>query len=97
MISRIGAGNYIGKYALSCTQEIPVFFQPFTLLCDGGNDQFAKKYCAIMVRFWDDSKRKVVTRFLAMPVCNIATADALFKSIKKELELHNIAWKNVIG
>ena len=27
MISRIGAGNYIGKYALSCTQDIPVFFQ----------------------------------------------------------------------
>ena len=30
---------------------------PFTLLCDGGNDQFAKKYFAIMVKFWDDSKR----------------------------------------
>ena len=50
-----------------------------------------------MVRFWDDSKRKVVTRFLAMPVCNIATTDALFKSIEKELESHNIPWKNVVG
>ena len=26
--------------------------QPFTILCDGGNDNFEKKYFGIMVRFW---------------------------------------------
>ena len=34
MISRIGAGNYIGKYALSCTQDIPVFFRCFVYNLD---------------------------------------------------------------
>ena len=27
--------------------------QPFTSLCDGGNDNFEKKYFGIIVRFWD--------------------------------------------
>ena len=70
---------------------------PFTILCDGGNDQFGKKYFAIMVRVWDDSKRQAVTRFLAMPVCNVSTAEALFNAVEYELESHDIAWNNVIG
>ena len=46
---------------------------PFTILCDGGNDKYIKKYFAIMVRYWDDPSKKTVTRFLAMPVCSNAT------------------------
>ena len=42
---------------------------PFTILCDGGNDKYNKKYFVIMVRYWDDPSKKTVTRFLAMPVC----------------------------
>ena len=47
--------------------------QPFTILCDGGNDNFEKKYFGTMVRFWDEKLGKVVTRFLDAPMCNIAT------------------------
>ena len=50
-----------------------------------------------MVRVWDDSKRQAVTRFLAMPVCNISTAEALFNAIEHELESNNIPWETVIG
>ena len=50
-----------------------------------------------MVRLWDDFKQKAVTRFLAMPVCNISTAEALFNAIENELESHNIPWENVVG
>ena len=70
---------------------------PFTLLCDGGNDQSGKKYFAIMVRIWDNTKRQAMTRFLAMPVCNDATAAALFTAVSSELESRDIPWKNVIG
>ena len=70
---------------------------PFTILCDGGNDQFGRKYFAIMVRVWDDSRRQAVTRFLAMPVCNVSTAEALFNAIESELESYDIPWKNLIG
>ena len=31
---------------------------PYTILCDGGNDQFGKKYFAIMVHFCSDTARQ---------------------------------------
>ena len=71
--------------------------QPFTILCDGGNDNFEKKYFGIMVRFWDEQIRKVATRFLDAPVCNIATGETLFNALAGVLETRNIPWKNVIG
>lgn len=33
-----------------------------------------KKYFTVMVRYWDDIVQHVVTQFLAMPVCDIASA-----------------------
>ena len=71
--------------------------QPFIILCDGGNDNFEKKYFGIMVRFWDEQIRKVATRFLDAPVCNIATGETLFNALASVLETRNIPWKNVIG
>ena len=82
----------IVKYALA-----PVFTakvvnicrtSPFTLLCDAGNDQFGKKCFAIMVRVWDESREQAVTRFLAMLVHNVSTAEALFDAINSEFECH---------
>ena len=70
---------------------------PFTILCDGGNDQVYKKYFAIMVRYWSDTARQPVTRFLAMPVCNVSTAEALFDAMAQELHSRNIPWSNVVG
>ena len=59
-----------------CTIGYKGLKQPFTILCDGVNDNFEKKYFGIMVRFWDEKLRKVVTRFLDAPVCNIATGES---------------------
>ena len=70
---------------------------PFTRLCDGGNDQWDRKYFAIMVKYWDKKLCTVVTRFLAMSVCNVATAQALFDAMEGELNSHSIPWCNVIG
>ena len=38
----------------------------FSILCDGGNDQDARKFFAIMVRFWDENARHAITQFLAI-------------------------------
>ena len=38
---------------------------PFTLLCDGGNDQSHQKYFGITVRYWDKKFKQPVTRFLS--------------------------------
>ena len=70
---------------------------PFTLLCDGGNDQTDRKYFGIMVRYWDEVAQHPVTRFLCMPVCNVAMAQSLFTAIEQEFESRNIPWSNMIG
>ena len=58
---------------------------PFSILCDGGNDQLDKKYFAILVCYWEDITNQVVTRFQALPVCNISTSQALFDALALEL------------
>ena len=70
---------------------------PFSILCDGGNDQMDRKFFAIMVRYWDQAQRQAVTRFLALPVCNVATAEALFQCLAHEIESRSIPWSNVVG
>ena len=91
----------IMKHALSphFNDEVSQMCQssPFTILCDGGNDQAERKYFAIMVRYWDDKSCQAVSRFLAMPVCNVSTAEALFDAMDRELESRKIPWSNVIG
>ena len=71
--------------------------QPFSILCDGGNDNFHKKYFGILVRLWDESRREVVVRFLDCPVCNIATGQTLFQALEATLQSRSIPWENVIG
>lgn len=70
---------------------------PFTIMCDGGNDDMDRKYFGLMVRYWDDAFEQAVTRFLAMPICNIATGETLFNAIDAELRTHDIPWGNVVG
>ena len=71
--------------------------QLFSILCDGGNDNFGKKYFGILVRLWDENRREVVVRFLDYPVCNIATGETLFQALEATLQSRSIPLKNVIG
>lgn len=50
-----------------------------------------------ILRSWLGTARQPVTRFLCMPVCNIATAEVLFEALSKELESRYLPWSNVIG
>ena len=54
---------------------------PFTIMCDGGNDQADKKYFGIIIRHWKKDARQAVTMFLCY---------AYFES-------HAIARENVKG
>ena len=60
--------------------------QPFSILCDGGNDNFRKKYFSILVRLWDENWRKVVVHFMDCPFCNIATGETLFQALEATLQ-----------
>ena len=44
---------------------------PFSVLCDSGNDQIDRNFFAIYFCYWDQSQSQAVTRFLALPVCNM--------------------------
>ena len=68
----------------------------FSILCDEGNDSDDKNF-AILVRLWDENLGKPMTRFLDMPVCNIATGEKLFDLIDKSLSDRHIPWTNVVG
>ena len=70
--------------------------QPFTILCDGGNDNF-EKYFGVMVRLWDDCRDEVVVCFLDCPMCNIGTGETLFEALADVLQKRDIPWKNVVG
>ena len=50
-----------------------------------------------MVRYWDESERCSITKFLAMPVCNVATGENMFNALSMEMYSRNIPWSNVIG
>ena len=70
---------------------------PFSILCDGGNDQDIRKFFAFMVRYWDESARCAITKFLTMPVCNVATGETMFNALSMKLYSRKIPWSNVIG
>ena len=59
--------------------------QLFSILCDGGNDNFQKKYFGILVRLWDEAQCKVVVHFLDCAVCNIATGETLLQALETAL------------
>ena len=69
---------------------------PFSILCDEGNGT-DNKYFAILVRLWDERVNMPATRFLDMPICNIANAENLFHHIDEALTKRNIPWSNVVG
>ena len=69
--------------------------QPFVILCDGGNDNFDKKYFGVLVRLWDECVSQVVVRY--SPVCNIATGETLFQALNKVLGDRAIPWESIIG
>ena len=49
--------------------------QPFSIFCNGGNDNFQKKYFSILDRLWDNSQYELVVHFLDCPLCNTASRE----------------------
>ena len=73
------APHVFGKVVAQCQN------QPFSVLVDESNDCACDKEVAILVRVWDDDIRRVATRILNMPMCNIPTAENLFASLEETL------------
>ena len=57
----------------------------FSVLVDESNDRACDNEVAILVCVWDDDIRRVATRYLNVPVCNIFTAENLFAALQEAL------------
>ena len=69
--------------------------QPFSILVDESNDRGTQKCLAVMVRIFEGES--VITRFLDMPIVNIANADTLFDALSECLISRGLSWSNVMG
>ena len=68
---------------------------PFSFGCDESNDTNQQK--TIVVKYFDEVRERAVTGFLDMPICNIGTAQSIFKQLDATFEAKGIPWKNVVA
>ena len=57
--------------------------EKFSIMLDESNDSGDDKILAILVRIYDEDIYRISTRFLAMPVCNIGTAENIFNALNE--------------
>lgn len=69
----------------------------FSLIIDECIDVFESQVLALMIKFYDEKKRKVTDALLDMVEVDNATAEGLCKSVKQMLESHEIPMENIVG
>ena len=69
----------------------------YSLLVDESNDRGVEaKDLVIMLRFFDNSIMRAVTRFLALPTANDGTAAKIFEKIDQCLQSHGLSYSNML-
>ena len=71
--------------------------EKISIMLDESNDSGDEKMLAILVRVHDEDIYRISTRFLAMPVCNIGTAENIYNALNEVFIDRNVPWKNCIG
>ena len=69
---------------------------PFSLLMDESNDICNEKDVALLVRYYDETKCRVVVKFLGIPVCNIATGQTLYSVVEDQFGQYDVPWENLV-
>ena len=88
----------LGPAAIKDVEEVLKKDKGFcSILLDEATDQADAKALLIMVRWYNESKYRAETSFLAMPECPKGDAASIFEHIEKEIEQRGIPWCNVIG
>lgn len=57
--------------------------QPFGLMLDESSDRGTNKQLVILARVYDPSQKKVQSKFIDMPICNVGTGENLFNTVDK--------------
>ena len=71
--------------------------EPYSVLLDESNDKGDDKRLTILVRVLDRTVKRVTTRFLYLPNCNIGNGENIFNSLQQVLLDRQIPWANLIG
>ena len=70
---------------------------PFSIMVDESNKRNDDKAMAVLLRVINPTTGLVQNRFLDMPVCNIPSAENLFKTIQSSMQKFEIPWENLKG
>lgn len=57
--------------------------EKFSVMIDESNDQGDDKMLAVLVRVYDQNIKRISTRFLGIPTCNIGTSENIFNCLNK--------------
>ena len=101
-------GKSFTDYSLIIVAEIYNIFRseliqqmnsgPYSLGTDGSNDESGiKKLNPVLIRLFDDNKRKVSVQLLDMGSCKEGTAEALLNNIDSILRENKVDWENCVA
>ena len=95
VLTHFGNGKFCQDQLIErLTSDIPVYF---SLLIDESNDRGVEaKDLVLLLRFFDTSVMKAVTRFIDLPTANDGTAAASFAKIDESLVSRGLQYQHLI-
>ena len=95
VLTRFGNGKFCQDQLIEqLTSDVPVYF---SLLVDESNDRGVEaKDLVVLLRFFDTSVMKAVTRFIDLPTANDGTAAAIFAKIDECLVSRGLQYQHLI-
>lgn len=70
---------------------------PFSMATDGSTDQNAVKLYPVIVRYFDETKQKIVCALLSLKECNENTGQGIFSMLDEEMRKKELSWKNCVA
>ena len=68
----------------------------FSILIDESNKKYGEKFLCIMVKFYDEEKKMVQTKFLDLKKCNKSKSDDITKLVEESMVDNKLSYDNLI-
>lgn len=70
---------------------------PFSLATDGSTDQNAVKLYPVVIKYFDETKGKILCALLSLKECTDNTGQGIFSMLNQEIEDKGLSWKNCVS
>ena len=95
VLARYGNGHFYHGKLIDMLTSSPTPY--YSLLVDESNDRGVEaKDLVVLLRFFDPSARKAVTRFVDLPTANDGTAAAIFMKIDERLMSRGLLYEHLV-